>query len=338
MKNFLPLILIILFSYNLKAQITINSIDLQVGDVVLQAVDTNFQTDLLSPGTDLNWDFSGIHGQRTDTIAPLDPSTTNHASAFPDANLAFGSIELAMYVANTPNEYVSLGVGGYVAEIDAEVEVVLTDPDSIIDFPINYGDARDVDSWGQTYTNVQGNDVRVSMSVARTQVCDAWGTVTTPHDSYEVLRIQEVEISIDSVFAVTQFGEFYQESYSTFDTTYKYNFYTNDPTIKYPLLEVKYDHVADTIFETKWITFMPDNTPELSSNLDEISIYPNPSSNVVNINTTDVILSVNIINIQGKIVKSSTQKSIQVSDLPSALYIIEIKTEKNIIRKRLIIE
>ena len=81
MKRILPFILIALLSYNAKSQITINSIDLNIGDFVLQASDTTFQTNLFSSGgNDLNWDFFGVNSHTVDTIAPIDPATPNHAS------------------------------------------------------------------------------------------------------------------------------------------------------------------------------------------------------------------------------------------------------------------
>lgn len=343
MKKILPLALVLLFAYNLKAQITFNSLDLNVDDVVLQVVDTNFQTALLSPGTDLYWDFSGVIEHQTNTITPIDPTTTNHASAFTNSNLAFGTIEFAGYAINNTNEYAMLGFGGYIAELDADIEMVYSDADTIIVFPVNYGDSRYSDAYGSTYATVTvpdlgETDVRLSESIFRTQEMDAWGTATTPHDTYEVLRVQEYEIKIDSAFAIIFGFESYQEDYSTFDTTYRYSFYTNDATIKYPLLEVEYDPIADTIIETKWITFMPDNTNKLISTSEQISIYPNPSSDFVNIETKEAIINVNIINTQGKVIKTSSEKTIQISDLPSSIYFIEVKTEHNTFREKLMVK
>ncbi len=338
MKTLLSIILIALASLISNAQITFNGINLNIGDVVLQAVDTNFQTALLSPGTDLTWDFSGVHGQRTDTIAPIDPTTTNHGSSFTNSNLAFGTPELAGYSSLTSNEFVSLGFGGYIASIDQDVEMIYDIPDTSIVFPLNYSDNRTSYSWGQAFANVQGQDMRMSQSTQRTQNCDAWGTVTTPHDTYDVLRVQELEINIDSVFAIIFGQEAYQSDYSTFDTTYRYSFYTNDPTIKYPLLEVKYDYNADTILETKWITFLPNNTQNISKQSTDISIYPNPSSDFINIDTQEGIVDVKIYNTNGQVVKTSQHKNIDISDLPTSMYFVEIKTEKGTYRKKILVK
>ncbi len=338
MKKLLPFILIASLSLSSYAQITFNGINLNIGDVVLQAVDTNFQTALLSPGSDLTWNFAGVHGQRTDTIVPIDPTTTNHASSFPNSNIAFGTPELAGYSSLTSSEFVGLGFGGYIDALSQDLELIYDIPDTSIIFPLNYNDSRTAYAWGEAFANVQGQDVRMSQSTQRTQNCDAWGVVTTPHDTYDVLRVQELEISIDSVFVLIFGQESYQSDYSTFDTTYRYSFYTNDPTIKYPLLEVKYDHNADTILETKWVTFLPNNTPSISDNSSEISIYPNPSSDYINIDTKENLVEVKIYNTAGRVVKTSQNRNINISDLPSSLYFVKINTMKGTYREKLLVK
>lgn len=60
-----------------------------------------------------------------------------------------------------------------------------------------------------------------------------------------------------------------------------------------------------------------------------IDIYPNPTQNSLNINTIEAINSVTIFNLQGKIIKSVFQKKIiDVSDLSSGFYFLEVKTNK----------
>ena len=343
MKRFLFLSLIVAFAYNVNAQITISSMNLVVGDSIFQATDTTFKTELIAAGgADLSWDFSGLLEHNRDTIAPIDPTETDHADGFTNSNLAFGTPEMAGYMQNNTNEYVNLGFGGYVEQIDADVLMVYSDPDSIIDFPMNYGDSRDVDAYGTTNLTVQGNDVRLSQSIFRTQEIDAWGKVTTPKGTFDVIRVNEYLIQIDSVFVIIYGTESYQEDYSSFDTSYNYTFYTTEASHnfnKYPLLEVQYDNDADTIIQSKWLTYEEnaENVTELF-NSEAISVYPNPSSDIVNIVTNEKISSVNIYNTEGKIVKTSSKNQIQVSDLPASIYFIEVKTKHNLYRKKIMVK
>ncbi|NGZ90221.1 tandem-95 repeat protein [Psychroflexus maritimus] len=61
-----------------------------------------------------------------------------------------------------------------------------------------------------------------------------------------------------------------------------------------------------------------------------VSIYPNPSSNEINIAINDAIpfLKAEIIDLSGKLVLSSKEKSISIKDLPSSSYIIKIYTQQ----------
>ena len=343
MKKLSFFIFVMSIAYALNAQITINRLNLNPGDTVFQSTDTTFQTELLDAGTNLDWNFSDLHQQKTDTIRPMDPDTTKHASDFPDATLAFGNADMAGYVVNNSEVFVSLGFGGKAAQMEEDLVMILDDPDTSRIFPMNYGDARYCDSYGSANGTVQGYDIRFSESIFRDQEIDAWGKVRMPNDlTYDVIRVKEYTIKIDSVFLIIFGSESYQEDYSSFDTSYTYSFYTNDTEIKYPLLEVKYDNKEDTILSTKWLAFeggIETGIATLTNNDNtEISIYPNPSANIITINTKDKITSVNIYNTQGKIVKTASQKQIQVSDLAPAIYFVEVKTKHNIYRQKIIVK
>jgi len=133
--------------------------------------------------------------------------------------------------------------------------------------------------------------------------------------------------------------EVFQEDYSQFDTSYTFNYYTNDVTIKTPLLVVNYNPSSDEIISSTWITFTEDTAiPNLVSNKTEISIYPNPAKNFINIETNEDIISVNIYNTVGQLVKNSSQRRVNISDLPSSIYIIEVNTKNKTTTERLIIK
>lgn len=58
----------------------------------------------------------------------------------------------------------------------------------------------------------------------------------------------------------------------------------------------------------------------------EFTIYPNPTSDYLNIQTEDKISEVSIYNIQGKEILKSNLDRIDVSNLTSGIYLIEVKT------------
>ena len=76
-----------------------------------------------------------------------------------------------------------------------------------------------------------------------------------------------------------------------------------------------------------------------SLNLDkDISIYPNPVTNTLNIKTPEnqEIKNILIFNLQGKIITETRQKTIDVSNLPRQTYLIKIETYKGYALKKFI--
>ncbi len=61
----------------------------------------------------------------------------------------------------------------------------------------------------------------------------------------------------------------------------------------------------------------------------EVSIYPNPANDVLNIEMANQVKSIEIYNIQGQKVKIANQKQINVSELSSGMYMIKIQDTDN---------
>ena len=75
-------------------------------------------------------------------------------------------------------------------------------------------------------------------------------------------------------------------------------------------------------------------------NQDQFSIYPNPSQNVVNIESKNnlIIESVKIVDLSGKLIIEKTQNTNQVDivNLSNGVYIVEVASEGRIYKKKLI--
>lgn len=67
------------------------------------------------------------------------------------------------------------------------------------------------------------------------------------------------------------------------------------------------------------------STSDFSQNNLEVALYPNPVNDVLNIETTLELKSVEIYNLQGQKVLSSSQKAINVSALTSGMYMVRIE-------------
>lgn len=92
--------------------------------------------------------------------------------------------------------------------------------------------------------------------------------------------------------------------------------------------------IITNTFNTEFVTLLG----TASFNTEDISIYPNPSNDVVQItiqNTTENIESINMYDVLGKLVKkastvSKKQTAIDVSDLAKGVYVVEIITENKL--------
>jgi hypothetical protein len=74
--------------------------------------------------------------------------------------------------------------------------------------------------------------------------------------------------------------------------------------------------------------------------MQELSIFPNPSQNVFFINSSQEIKNVSVFTINGKRIlennTNSTFAKIDLTDFSSGIYFVEIQTEKETIRKKLV--
>jgi len=61
---------------------------------------------------------------------------------------------------------------------------------------------------------------------------------------------------------------------------------------------------------------------ELSKN--EVNVYPNPANDILNISASGEVSRVIISTLDGKVMKTSTESSVDVSDLTSGMYIYQV--------------
>lgn len=73
-------------------------------------------------------------------------------------------------------------------------------------------------------------------------------------------------------------------------------------------------------------------------NKNSYSIYPNPAKNIINIRLTEnnQLKNLNITNLFGQKVYSTNEKNIDVSNLQTGIYILNVKTEKGIVTEKII--
>lgn len=94
---------------------------------------------------------------------------------------------------------------------------------------------------------------------------------------------------------------------------------------------------------TDWLGYTPIPLQEIGTNgqllginqfadNSSITIYPNPTNDIVNVSTTETIEQINVYDMFGRLLKSQNGNNeneiISIEELPNAMYLIEVKAQK----------
>ena len=127
---------------------------------------------------------------------------------------------------------------------------------------------------------------------------------------------------------------------SDIETTSSHSWWTNDPLVKFPLVQMDIDSLG-AIAE---VNFMHSPATSSVSDLSTINfkIYPIPSSNKLTIDAqNDELTSLELVDLTGKVIlkKEFRQSaSLDVSKMAKGIYYLNFKTLKGGLIKQIIIE
>ncbi len=102
--------------------------------------------------------------------------------------------------------------------------IVYENADTILQFPVDYGDAWTSHIKWALDLSPTGMNIRYASDQSRTTTVDAWGTVMTPYDTFtNVIRVRSEILHQDTLFTdtINVPVEFRQVEYMWFDTMYK---------------------------------------------------------------------------------------------------------------------
>jgi hypothetical protein len=343
-----------LFWFNTFGQITILATDMpQIGDVVARRADT---MTLLGPGAsgpNQNWVMTNLSSHIiNETTTVLAPSSTPYASTFPGSNLAMTNDNLSyLFFNQNSNSLNTTGAKGDLLLTGNIITVNFNPAILVHNFPRNYTSnfsnnyGWDITTSGATVNQPAINSVRTKRVAVIKDTTDAWGNLTTPVGTYEVLRVKRVDFHTDSNwYRILPFGA-YTFLNAKRDTSYSYTWLAKET--KLAVAELGFDSL-DHPKKFTWSLIPP--TVVISTNdLDtenEFILFPDPASDNLNLmwkaNSTAEIGEFTIRNSLGQIIKegelnlSSPQLRLQISDLADGMYWISVsrtQTGKNFIKK-----
>ena len=322
---------------HLSAQISITSDELLgVGDIVVQAFDEDPDPSILpgDAGEDIIWDFSALQEDNTDTFRFMSPTSTPYWGNFPTANLALftGTDSSYAYFNKNTQNLKMVGVATEVEELGL-VSSTIEPNELFLVFPYEYGfqDNEVFDYYFESSVTTPGVDsMKVRRNTVKDSHVDAWGSMTVPMGTYDVLRVHETRDYIDSIWAkVPFFG--WQLFAVEEDTEERYLWWSDDPEVGYVLINLNIDPESGEVMSSE---FMAEphlvGMPEQKSTA-HISVYPNPvQDNVIISNTGDTEMRYAVYDLNGKKLMAGISNPVEktildLEGLESGIYFLRMK-------------
>ena len=310
-----------------QAQITLNDTHLiSVGDDVVLAHDTlPTGVTIGSAGASQTWNFSTVLDENTlDTLKFRAPAGSPGAANYPLANIVLTDTQQDsswMYLTKNTTGLFVAGRSQYASGQLINLPIVAT----IISFPSTMG-TNYTGNWDGT---LLGYDVssfplgldslKITRASTATSNIDGWGNISTPFGTFASLRQIVYQEDIDTTWekssATGNWSIISPTTISTlallnvyltdvsYDTTRTARWWTNDPSAKFPVVEMDYE-ANGTVSNVDWQKSSPSlGITKQKNTITNVLLYPTPATSEFTIET-DVTdnNSVKIFDITGKIV------------------------------------
>jgi hypothetical protein len=336
-----------------QTPITLTSSDIPVvGTRILNVNDFNLiNINVGNAGINQNYDFSNLVSSTLDSTNYIATSSTNYATTFPTSNLTMLNLPDSNYtfIQTTSNSIDVLGMLMPNPFMEGEpLRLVADNPIQQMSFPATYETSftssgimksNAVPFYFELDASTYIDSFRLNLGVSNNSQIDGWGTLTTPVGTFNVLRQKSTNVNTINVeghsvsepfpgFILKLWLPFLDSVTTTTTYTYLTNTNTNTPFI---LAEITTDE-NDVVTEANYsMVYNPAGIIE-TSNFIISEIYPNPSSDVINIKAIDKIETLNVYAEDGKLIYNrninSENYSLNISSFKSGSYFIEISTSK----------
>lgn len=256
-----------------------------------------------SAGANITWNFSALHStQDTLYVDVVDPSVIPGHDLFPGANTAMiydSAVNVYFFTRNSSGLILHGIINDFLNTGDS-IAVVLSTPDTALALPANYGDISTYYCFGDskshcTYsydTNFGGFPVSVPIDTVRIKhiqtiedALDAWGTVTTPNNSFPALRQKDITYSHDSIWGYAAVPPPY-ESYSGWyfmisrkDTTLTYSWWTK--AFGMPAVKMTMESLTSNVVRNVEWAYDVYHTGISENETTDHYVYPNPAGEFV---------------------------------------------------------
>jgi hypothetical protein len=251
-----------------------------------------------SAGASQTWDFSAVSFTQIGNFSTVNPSSTPHTTSFPSATHAYTFSNTYSYFNASSTK---MEVLGYTIVSPGSGNDYTPNPRTVLKFPFNFGNSL-TDDWQKAGGST--NSVTITY--------DAYGTLIMPTKTYQnVVRVKE--------------------DYGSGGVDYQWY-------ILNPLMSVLvFDHNTSTFYYVG-ATATAINAPAAS--LYKAELYPTPASDkltlTLNAAPLQNELTLSIMNMSGQIIRelviNSQVTDISIDDMPSGIYVYQLKDEQNTVK------
>ena len=323
----------VIAALSVNAQITITTADMPLaGQSYISANDTNV-TSVGSAGANQTWNFAAWANHTTDTVQFVGASSLPGFSFFPTATIGNNNGGSSVFMKNSTS---SFDILGFYADFGyGPMALPFSPVQKFISFPSTYLTA---------YTGVSKyvikiaggqpglDSLKIKSSNTYSSNIDAWGSVTTPANSnVSTLRQKYVEISRDSTF-LKPTGQGWILAPSSggnpnprVDTTNSYRWWSN--TKKFPIAEITAKG-NNVVTKGSYLLITTVGVKENSIAKNELSVFPNPATDKINITGISTESFVLIFDVNGKLMETTRLKksntSINTSEYQSGIYFYKV--------------
>lgn len=345
------------------AQISITDTDFfSVDDTARVSETSDGNIDFTTTGSNSVWDFSTLtaNSQRLEKAYSI-------SSAGVIVNLQFGSTAPPEYVSSYYRPFDGIPFEDFSSFLPVNIQdinrIIKKDSDSLkytgysfkVDgqqvgfrsdtietgyvFPLEFGDTYNSRGYTKMDFNPFFNAIFIQYRQRSSEV-DGHGTLITPYSTFNTIRVHHTINEQDSLFVEIQgFGTWVPIE----RTTHQYEWWAKDEMR--PVMMIQTEEVNGSENVTG-ITYK-DEYLGLDASLNEFnayttSIYPNPSSDFVNVATDVPVNSIQVYNVQGKLMieheAHSMHEKVSTSALEDGIYTLLINTKKGTQVAKLVIE
>ncbi|MBI1225354.1 MAG: T9SS type A sorting domain-containing protein [Bacteroidetes bacterium] len=277
------------------SQITLTAADVAIaGQSMTQVNDTLPDASIVAGtgGQNKIWDFSALHDHEVYSFSIVAPNATPYAAMFPTANVAAIENDSAYaYFEKDNNGLRMLGIYGSFPVEDGNIELAVrsTPASSILRFPTTFNDGY-TESYKRVF-EMSGVDAgfpvdsfKVVSTVQRSVQYDAYGSLTTPAGTFQVLRVKETEVSTDTSYIL--FLGAWTELPGDQITDIAYNFWTKQNGVSFPIASIQADENGNTVSATYLRDFAVSPTYEDKQDI-AFDVFPNPCSDQLSLDLPD---------------------------------------------------